>query len=102
MTTIEAELARRGWKGSDYLKIDVEGYDLHALRGAGAMLTERKFGIVQFEYNVPWAEAGSTLTIQLTSSGMTTRSSSQPSTGMKSGRMSIGLMRYSACWLMQG
>ncbi len=47
------------------MKIDVEGYDLHALRGAGAKLAEGKFGIVQFEYNVPWAEAGSTLAAAL-------------------------------------
>src|SRR5258707_760077 len=65
MTTIEAERTRRGWDGSDSLSIDVEGYDLHALRGAGAKLAEGKFGIVQFEYNVAWAEAGSTLAAAL-------------------------------------
>ncbi len=65
MTTVEAELARRNWDGSDYLKVDVEGYDLHALRGAGRFLTKGKFGIVQFEYNVPWVDAGSTLAAAL-------------------------------------
>lgn len=43
------------------LKIDAEGYDLHVLLGARGLLESRRIGVVQFEYNAPWARAGSTL-----------------------------------------
>jgi len=57
----DAELAARGWACIDILKIDAEGFDLHVLKGAASTLRERRVGIVQFEYNAPWAAAGSTL-----------------------------------------
>lgn len=60
-TTIDAEAARRELKFIDYLKIDAEGYDLQVLRGASNCLEKKAVGIVQFEYNAPWASSGSTL-----------------------------------------
>jgi FkbM family methyltransferase len=61
VTTVAAEVARLGWARLDLLKIDTEGYDLHVLRGAEPLLRERRIGVVQFEYNAPWREVGSTL-----------------------------------------
>jgi FkbM family methyltransferase len=61
VTTIDALFERYALERADFLKIDVEGYDCHALRGAGAVLAARRVGVVQFEYNDPWRAAGSTL-----------------------------------------
>jgi len=61
VTTVDQEVARAGWNGVDVLKIDAEGYDLHVIRGARHLLSEKAIGILQFEYNDPWANAGSTL-----------------------------------------
>ncbi len=65
MTTVDAEVAKREIRDVDMLKIDTEGYDLHVLRGASEILSDHRVGIVQFEYNRPWAEAGSTLAAAL-------------------------------------
>jgi FkbM family methyltransferase len=61
VTTIDEEVAKRQLGFIDFLKVDTEGYDLHVLRGASALLKNHQVGIVQFEYNAPWALAGSTL-----------------------------------------
>lgn len=61
VTTLDDELQKRGWTHCDVLKIDAEGYDLHVLQGATRLLAGQHIGILQFEYNVPWAAAGSTL-----------------------------------------
>ncbi len=47
------------------LKIDAEGYDLRVLQGAKQLLRDQSIGVIQFEYNRPWAEAGSTLSAAL-------------------------------------
>lgn len=60
-TTIDAELARLGLASCDFVKIDAEGYDLHVLHGAKGALARQAIGALQFEYNSPWAQAGSTL-----------------------------------------
>jgi FkbM family methyltransferase len=60
VTTIDAVLEARGWDSVDFLKIDVEGYDGLALHGARRTL-QAGAGVVQFEYNRPWARAGTTL-----------------------------------------
>jgi FkbM family methyltransferase len=65
LTTIDAELSARDVTSLNFLKIDVEGYDLHVLRGAREYLARRAIGFVQFEYNVEWALAGSTLAAAL-------------------------------------
>lgn len=61
VTTLDEEVTRRGWDTVDYLKVDAEGYDLRVLQGAVTLLRERRIGVIQFEYNRTWAQAGSTL-----------------------------------------
>jgi FkbM family methyltransferase len=61
VTTIDALLARREWSNVEFVKIDAEGFDGHVLSGAREALSDHRLGIVQFEYNAGWAEAGSTL-----------------------------------------
>lgn len=45
----------------NFLKIDAEGYDLHVLKGCKELLKFKKIDFIQFEYNSPWAQCGSTL-----------------------------------------
>lgn len=59
--TLDEELPRLGVDHVDYLKIDVEGFDLHVLRGAQQLLSGQRIGVVQFEYSDAWQQAGSTL-----------------------------------------
>jgi hypothetical protein len=61
VTTLDAEADSHDFGYVDFLKVDAEGFDLHVLRGAANLLSSRRIGIVQFEYNAPWARAGSTL-----------------------------------------
>ena len=61
VTTVDTEAERLGLRRIDFLKVDAEGYDLHVLRGSQRLLAERRIGVVQFEYNTPWAAVGSTL-----------------------------------------
>jgi FkbM family methyltransferase len=61
VVTVDEEMSRLGLDTVDLLKSDVEGYDLHVLRGARAALERQAIGMVQFEYNRPWMFAGSTL-----------------------------------------
>jgi len=60
-TTVDALLAAEGWDRLDVLKIDTEGFDARVLAGAREALGAQRIGVVQFEYNRPWREAGSTL-----------------------------------------
>jgi FkbM family methyltransferase len=61
VTTVDQEAADACFEYVGMLKIDVEGYDFHVLRGAKHLLERVAVGLVQFEYNRPWASAGSTL-----------------------------------------
>jgi FkbM family methyltransferase len=61
VTTIDSLINEFGLKKVDFLKIDVEGFDLHVLKGAADSLGKNKIQFIQFEYNAPWAKAGSTL-----------------------------------------
>jgi len=61
MTTLDAELAKRGVAEVDFLKIDTEGNDLNVLLGAKTYFAERRIKVVQFEYNAQWLYAGATL-----------------------------------------
>lgn len=61
VTTIDREIENRKIDYVDVLKIDAEGYDLHVIKGASESLRLSKIGLIQFEYNQPWAYAGSTL-----------------------------------------
>lgn len=61
VTTLDAEVEKYQLEHIDFLKIDTEGYDLYVLRGASNLLAQNKIGVIQFEYNSPWALTGSTL-----------------------------------------
>lgn len=61
MTTIDALAIDHGLDQIDLLKIDVEGFDARVIRGTSGLLKERRIGVLQFEYNRPWATAGDTL-----------------------------------------
>jgi FkbM family methyltransferase len=59
--TLDEELAIRSIERVDMVKIDAEGYDCKVLRGAIKSITRQALGVIQFEYNEPWAMAGDTL-----------------------------------------
>jgi FkbM family methyltransferase len=61
LTTLEREVAQRGWQTVDVVKIDAEGYDLYVMRGMQQLLAARQIDIVQFEYNGSWRQAGALL-----------------------------------------
>ena len=61
LETVDAIMAARRWESVDFVKIDAEGYDLRVLQGMTKVLGQRGAGIVQFEYNVSWRQAGSLL-----------------------------------------
>jgi FkbM family methyltransferase len=62
VTTIDAEVEKRGWSFVDFLKIDAEGLDFQVLQGASHLFASGKVSYGQFEYNGPWRVAGATLT----------------------------------------
>jgi FkbM family methyltransferase len=45
----------------DFVKSDVEGFDLSVIRGALPLLSERRIGVFQFEYNHCWISTRSYL-----------------------------------------
>lgn len=61
VTAVDTVCTERGLDKVDLLKIDAEGYDFQVLRGAEKLLMQQRIGVVQFEYNRPWANAGGTL-----------------------------------------
>ncbi len=61
VVTVDSLMDRLHWKDVNFLKIDTEGYDASVLFGAARALHSGKVDLVQFEYNRPWREAGSTL-----------------------------------------
>jgi FkbM family methyltransferase len=61
VSTVDAEAERLAITHIDMLKVDAEGFDLYVLRGAERHLSTSSIGVVQFEYNHPWALAGATL-----------------------------------------
>lgn len=61
VVTVDGLLGRVGWDRVDLLKIDTEGFDGRVIRGAAESLERQAIGVVQFEYNRPWRDAGSTL-----------------------------------------
>lgn len=50
VTTVDDFMAARGIGWVDYVKMDIEGHELFALRGARRALEERKIGAVAFEF----------------------------------------------------
>lgn len=61
VTTLEAYLAEAGVGCVGLLKLDVEGYELLALRGLGKALTPGRVKLIQFEYGGTTLDAGVTL-----------------------------------------
>lgn len=61
VTTIDDVVLIKNIRHIDYLKIDVEGFDFHVLRGAKNSLEKGMIDIIQFEYNRTWRQNGSTL-----------------------------------------
>lgn len=53
--------AEHGIQHIHLLKIDVEGYDLHALKGFDRMLSQANVDVIQFEYNIKCSETHSML-----------------------------------------
>ncbi len=49
-TTVDGFMTERGIGHIDLLKIDTEGHDLSVLKGARSALSERKIGMIQFEF----------------------------------------------------
>ena len=48
--TVDAIIANEDLAKIDFLKIDVEGYELNVLQGAKKAIAERKINIIQFEF----------------------------------------------------
>jgi FkbM family methyltransferase len=61
VTTIAAFLARSGLERVDFLKLDIEGAELAALRGLGDRLVPEKVAVIQFEYGGTTLDAGNRL-----------------------------------------
>lgn len=59
--TLDDELSERSLQEIDMVKIDAEGFDCKVLRGAAIAISRQALGVIQFEYNAPWATAGDTL-----------------------------------------
>lgn len=53
LRTIDACCTEHGIEQIDLLKLDIEGAELAALRGARRMLDEERIGLIQFEYGMP-------------------------------------------------
>ena len=62
VTTIDRVVTERNISNIDYLKVDVEGFDMHVLKGAKNTLEKKMIDTIQFEYNRTWRNNGSTLT----------------------------------------
>ena len=61
VTTLDAAFEEHAIDRVDILKTDAEGHDARVLEGASQALADHRVHLVQFEYNEPWALAGSTL-----------------------------------------
>lgn len=56
VTTLAAVFAEESIAEADFVKSDVEGFDLRVIEGARPLLAERRIGLLQFEYNACWVE----------------------------------------------
>jgi FkbM family methyltransferase len=65
VVTLDEEIARRGWDRVDFLKIDAESFDYFVLAGARTLLAAARIRTLQFEYNLGWPLAGTTLAAAL-------------------------------------
>jgi FkbM family methyltransferase len=51
INTIDNYCLQNGIDSIDFLKIDIEGFELEALEGAKKLLSEKKIKLIQFEFN---------------------------------------------------
>ena len=58
MTTLDQYCIDAGIHSIDFLKIDVEGFELDVLKGAKAILSKKKIQCIQFEFNEMMALRG--------------------------------------------
>ncbi len=61
VTTLEEIFEAERIEIADFVKTDVEGFDLSALRGAAPLLAEGRIGLFQVEYNHCWISTRSFL-----------------------------------------
>ena len=61
ITTVDAYCAEHHIEKVDYMKIDVEGFELGVLRGAQRMLKEKRIAALQFEYGGTYLDSGISL-----------------------------------------
>jgi FkbM family methyltransferase len=61
LSTIDLYCRQHDIDRIDFVKMDIEGYEMSALRGAEQMLGGGKIGIIQFEYSSVFLDAGSSL-----------------------------------------
>ncbi len=59
--TLDELLATEGWPSVDVVKTDCEGFDQFVLFGAAEAIRARRIGVIQFEYNDCWRDAGASL-----------------------------------------
>jgi FkbM family methyltransferase len=60
--TIDDLLGDLGLDNVDFLKVDTEGHDFDVVLGAARQLSQRRLGVIQFEYGADYVRAGRTLT----------------------------------------
>jgi FkbM family methyltransferase len=61
ISTIDTYCRERGIEYVDFVKMDIEGYEMAAIRGAEQMLRAGKIGVIQFEYSYVFLDAGTSL-----------------------------------------
>jgi FkbM family methyltransferase len=61
ISTIDRYCAEHGIEYVDFIKMDIEGYEPAAIRGAKDMMRAGKIGVIQFEYSYVFLDAGTSL-----------------------------------------
>jgi len=61
VSTIDDYCAKHDIQSVDFIKMDIEGYEPAAIRGASRMLREGRIRIIQFEYSYVFLDAGTSL-----------------------------------------
>ncbi len=61
ISTIDQYCRQRGIEQIDFIKMDIEGYEMAAIRGAEHMLKESRIATIQFEYSYVFLDAGTSL-----------------------------------------